>query len=422
MALGLGILTLGWWLLRWTASSLLLGLLLYRLGAVDELLRLLFNAFFSAKFRLRVQSGSLRTRFKDSCCVIRVADCRLLAPPLEEDPRWRFENMGRMRLLVLKLRPLSFVVKLILSGGSLFSLEHIVMIGVEGFIEGFYTLPTNGLETPLPADLRGEHDYDRLQLNITLIGGEFEPGKLRYPPSAEQGNYPGSLNRREKSKGPPEVKTRASVYRQLLLLLTEAGRLLERRLDRAFRFAIRRIHERLRGGGPIPQPGEMAVQTREVIVRDIRVHISNLAPLALAWVESSPIEVRCLRVGPQGYRTATESELIWRDVAGSCFSLSDCIEALADSLIRWSEGSGDDLVADGMEGVPVSLVQHLMERELLAELVLRLFGVHQRRAESLLQSLELTVEESDMLGDWPTDKRRSFHPLLTLADDSSPTT
>ena len=414
--------TLLWWLLRWTFSSLLLAVGLYRLGAVDELLRHLFTAFFSVKFRLRVQSRSLRTQMRDGFCVVRVADCRLLAPPLEEDPRWRFEHMGKMRLLVIKLRPVTFLVKLVLSSGSLFSLEHIVMIGVEGFVEGYYDMPTTSADQPLPADLRGEHDYDRLQLNITLIGGEFEPGKQRYPPSVEQGSYASTrwkVHQADSRQG--KSRSGSSVYRQLILMLTEAGKLLEHRLDRAFRFAVRRIHERLRGGEPVAQPGEMAIQTREVIVRDIRVHVSNIAPLPLAWVESSPIEVGLIRIGPQGYRSSlTEPDLTWQEVPGSRYHLADWLESFSDQLVRWCDDTGsseDELVADGMQGVPMNLVQHFMERELLAELVLRLFGMHRRRSESLLQSLELTVEESELLKEWPPEQRRSFHPLLTLFDE-----
>lgn len=166
------------WLLRTTITLALVLMLLYWTGAIDEILRLVFENFFADKFRLRVCARCLRTRLTREGCIIEILDPHVLAPPLEQDPRWNCARIMSARRMEIAFLWAPCLWGLLISRGTIVTMEHIHIDGIDGWIEGYEATTTYAAGSEL---LLGWRDYSHLQLNLTLIGGEFEPSKARHP-------------------------------------------------------------------------------------------------------------------------------------------------------------------------------------------------------------------------------------------------
>jgi hypothetical protein len=354
---------------------------------------------------------------------IEVTHCQLLAPPSDDDPRWLHEHLATASLIVFELYLLPFVLKLFLSGGLLISLESIRVSGVESFVEGFEAVEAASQYGSNADLLLGWRDYSNMQLNLTLVGGEFEPAKLRLPPRSRpqathtDGGRSESNESEESSLPSPTVRclltvllfrhlkflqrrrqgrflltrellrmahTSVAAWRHVLQLLVYAVQVMEHSLAEAYASTMEQLHERLRGGDPLPVAGELCVQLRELLIEDIHVQLTHIAPLPLDWwLESRPLSLSSVSLLHQGWTRASdiaEAQIActWRAVEGEERALrwpdAESFEALTAGMlvlvdtIAGSAGSCD-WRPDGLEGVSVNELQHRVELALLKELV-----------------------------------------------------
>lgn len=64
-----------------------------------------------------------------------------------------------------------------------------------------------------------------------------------------------------------------------------------------FEQSVVSLHEGIRGGDPMSIAGELHLRLGEMCCRDIRLHVRNIAPLSMDWIERRAIVVEevCLR-------------------------------------------------------------------------------------------------------------------------------
>jgi hypothetical protein len=141
-----------------------------------------------------------------------------------------------------------------------------------------------------------------------------------------------------------------------------------------------------------------------------------LAPQSLEWLEDGPVRVAQVRLGAQGRRPVAEGGgSVWRTAEGE--GLVDLLENARDgfmSVCGCDDVDDDGTVADGLTGVPISLVQHYLERELLGEVLLSAFGVAIHRSGGTVSDSEMEGEGVDRRQEpsSASPTRTTYHPLF----------
>ena len=205
-------------------------------------------------------------------------------------------------------------------------------------------------------------------------------------------------------------------------------------------------------------PDELLLQVRRIRLTDIRIHFYNVAPLSFDWLENSPIVVSSAELLNQGYypiRTSSSPSsfsLDWwkekllgfvvgvmdgvfdfmieekekndekygmKDAEKEAFKpngsmrtseqVSEKIEAEGNEKEEVKEKEADK-EEEGEEGVPLSLVQHRMERVLLGRIISSALNLFQR--QRLLRQSSVTSESS-----FSSSITSVYHPLFPVFDD-----
>lgn len=140
-------------------------------------------------------TSSLHTHINGVLLIITINNPILHTPPIEHDTRWIHDYITTAKEIIIKFHLYSSMVGFILSMGTLLIFESIDIYHVHGYIEGYENHQKSTSFSPEMMNNRPEmmnnrsnmdvlvgwRDYSSMQLNITLIGGEYEKGKLRHP-------------------------------------------------------------------------------------------------------------------------------------------------------------------------------------------------------------------------------------------------
>ena len=210
-------------------------------------------------------------------------------------------------------------------------------------------------------------------------------------------------------------------------------------------------------------PDELLLQVRRIRLIDIRIHFYNVAPLSFDWLENSPIVVSSAELLNQGYypihtsSSPSSFSLDWwkEKLLGFVVDIMDGVldfmieekkkndekkdaDAMKDAekeafkangSMRTSEQVSEKIEAEGNEkeevkekeankeeegeeGVPLSLVQHRMERVLLGRIISSALNLFQR--QRLLRPSSAASESSSS-----SSITSVYHPLFPVFDDDA---